>query len=177
MLFKVLIDMPNNIVWRQTQIIFTGNDPYWLSDDDIECDPYAGGIVVAEIKTARSKPSGNSNQSNSWCHIKSAMGLPCRYLFSCRIHAGEQILFNGDDVLSRWLIGYDKDILYKRPLQQSEQYRNICRVETASKRARFSYKKTSSMTKDDKFRNMMILCKSMADLFSIQGTYDFFGEI
>lgn len=53
-------------------------------------------------------------------------------------------------------------------------YNSICSDESASKRARFTSmtcRQTSPRSKDDRFRNMMVVCNSIANLSSTQETH------
>ena len=102
------------------------------------------------------------------------MGLPCRHVFASRIEDGEEILFQPDDILPRWHIGYDKDLVIKRPNPSDQQNEGTY---IRAKVTKLLERNIAPKSKDDKFWDMMGLCKSLCDLASTQGTQEFMEKM
>ncbi|XP_061196045.1 uncharacterized protein LOC133204337 [Saccostrea echinata] len=142
---------------------------YRLGDDDVVKDdivkqitPYAAGIIIAELEKARFSTSKNNKICT--CPLKTTMLLPCRHIFANRIEQGES-LFHIQDVGERWHLAFQKKIWTNRKRPRTTSPEN-----KLSLRKRF---KKNPSTKTQKFKEIMVLCKAMADFASSLGTSDF----
>ena len=153
------------------EINHTFKTAYLLGDDDVVKDdivknitPYAAGILIAELEKARFSTSKNNKMCS--CSLKKTMLLPCRHVFARRIEQGENI-FNIDDVAERWHLSYQKKIWTSR-----RHKRTNTETPESSQHLRKKFKK-NPLSKTQKFKEMMVLCKAIADYASTLGTKEF----
>lgn len=121
--------------------------------------PYAGNIVLEEMKQARQKSDMLSKQT-CLCSIRKTSKLPCRHIFAERLINGED-LFRETDVGERWLLHYQQRTSNKRPAQKRINF-------TCTKKSKLSAK-----TKQEKYNEAMTHFKTIADFLSLFGTAEF----
>jgi len=159
--------------------------PYRLNDDDRLVDelmkkltPYAASIVASELKSARVKMESYATNDVNCCPIRSSMGLPCRHVFASRIKDQEESLFCESDVLARWCIGYGNEVIFKRDLNQISTAESETTVLAPPQNSQLSKRsKPTARSKEEQFRDMMVVCKTMADLSSNLGSDEYLEKM
>ena len=68
--------------------------------------PSAAGIAIRELEKARKHTKGYAQKTGPSCFVKTAMGLPCRHLFSWRLQRKEEI-FSASNAFQEWCVGYE----------------------------------------------------------------------
>ena len=147
--------------------------PYHHNESDADVSlitrsltPYAANIVLAELNCARSNVN-KLLKDTCICILKTTVGLPCKHIFAQRIFE-KTCLFSLSDVLERWLSNYNTSLK-----STPENLANSLSIS----RKKLRKTQTVPSEKNEKYRDIMFVCKEIADLASSQGTNQFAAKL
>ncbi len=130
-----------------------GDNDAVLEDINATCTLYVASLIREELLEAR-KRQDELARDNCDCIIKKTMMIPCKHLFANRLRKN-QTVFHSTDVADRWLKTY------------SGKSNSKNRIES---RATVSNDNLAPLSKTEKYKEAMTVCKNLADFLSYLGT-------